>query len=357
MPQAPKPPDEAERVASLHKLNILDTPLEQRFDRITKMVCMMLGVPVSAFTLIDSERQWFKSIQGLHATENTLPESVCAYTILGDEIMVVPDAKQDRRFMDNPMINGEKADINFYAGCPVRAPDGRKIGSLCAIDMKPRDISPEHISALRDLGQMIEAELKVAHLSHTQNQLINELDTAKRLALIDPLTRLWNRAGIEDLIKREWADAIRRDQPLSFVMCDIDHFKKVNDTYGHPVGDIVIQEVAKRLLLGLRIEDAVGRVGGEEFLIILPGCPLENLFDTVERIRLSVVLEPIQTDAGLLNVTMSFGGTSEFPTPLSQTTQLIQIADEALYKAKTSGRNQTQVFKPRNIDILPKSLN
>jgi len=357
MPQAPKPADEEERLKSLHSLNILDTPLEHRFERITKMVCLMLGVPVSAFTLIDSERQWFKSIQGLHGTQNTLPESFCAYTILGDEIMVVSDAKNDERFIDNPMVNGQNDDISFYAGCPVRAPDGRKIGSLCAIDRKPRDMSPEHVYALRDLAQMIESELKVAQLSYSQNQLMAELDTARRLALIDPLTRVWNRAGIEDLIRREWAEAIRKDTPVAFAVCDIDHFKKVNDTYGHPVGDIVIQEVAKRLLLGLRTEDAVGRIGGEEFLIILPGCPLENLFDTLERIRLGVILEPIATSAGVLDITISCGGSSEFPTSLSQASQLIELADTALYKAKRAGRNQTQLVDPTTIDLLPQSLN
>lgn len=357
MPQAPKPPDEEERLKSLHSLNILDTPLEHRFERITKMVCLMLGVPASAFTLIDSERQWFKSIQGIHGTENTLQESFCAYTILGDEIMIVPDAKKDRRFTDNPMVTGQNDDISFYAGCPVRAPDGRKIGSLCAIDRKPRDLSPEHIYALRDLANMIESELKVAQLSHAQNQLMHELDTAKRLALIDPLTRVWNRAGIEDLVRREWAEAIRKEQPISFAICDIDHFKKVNDTYGHPVGDVVIQETAKRLLLGLRTEDAVGRIGGEEFMIILPGCPLENLFDTLERIRLGVILEPIVTSAGNLNITISCGGTGDTPSTLSQSSQLIELADNALYRAKRAGRNQTQLLDPMNIDLIPKALN
>lgn len=357
MPQAPKPADEKERVASLHKLNILDTPLEHRFESITRMVCMMLNVPVSAFTLIDAERQWFKSIQGLHATENTLPESMCAYTILEDEVMVVPDTKKDDRFSDNPMINGENADISFYAGCPVRAPDGRKIGSLCAIDMKPRDIPPEHIHILRDLAQMLESELKVAQLAHSQTQLMNELDTANRLAMIDPLTRIWNRSGIEDVIRREWAEAIRKETPVAMVMGDIDHFKRINDSYGHPVGDTVIQEVAKRLLLALRTEDAVGRVGGEEFLMILPNCSPEYLFDTIERIRLSIVLEPILTAAGPLDITMSFGGTVDIPSSLSLSSQLISAADQALYAAKKAGRNQTQLYRETSIDLIPARLN
>lgn len=353
MPQAPKPSDEKERLDSLLKLNILDTPLEHRFEKITRMVCRMLDVPVAAFTLVDSGRQWFKSIQGLHGAENTLNRSMCAYTILEDEMMVVPDARQDGRFTDNPMVNGEEYNISFYAGCPVRAPDGRKIGSLCAADIKPREMEPEQLLALRDFAEMIEAELKVADLEHTQNKLMSELDAANRLALIDPMTRIWNRAGIEEIVRREWAEAIRRDRPIAFVMADIDHFKKINDTYGHPVGDTVIQEVAKRLLYALRTEDALGRVGGEEFMLALPNCPLETLFPTVERIRLSLISQPIQTSAGEITVTMSFGGTAVIPTSLSQTSQLIKIADDALYKAKNAGRNQTQLANPGNVELLP----
>jgi len=343
MPQAPMPADQAQRRHSVQALNMLDTPLEPRFERITRMLCMLMDVPIAAFSLLDGERQWFKSIQGLNVTENTRRESFCAYTVLGDDVLVVEDVKKDDRFSDNPLVTGDP-NIGFYAGCPVRAPDGRKIGSLCAIDRQTRSMNPNHIEALRNLAQMIEAELKVAHLSKTQGDLMAELDTANRLALIDPLTRTWNRLGIMDILKREWSDGIRNQTPIGIVMADIDHFKRVNDTYGHAAGDEVIQQTTKRLLSTFRVEDALGRVGGEEFLILLPNCLPEHFFPTVERIRASVTEKPIETKSGPLPVTMSFGGTIVIPERGSDPAAFIKIADEALYKAKNGGRNKTEIL-------------
>ena len=342
MPVAPYGPDEDKQRESLHKTGLLDTPLEQRFDRITRMACMILDVPICAFTLIDGERQWFKSIQGMHGTENTRKDSFCAYTIQGSDMMIIEDANKDERFADNPLVVGNP-NIVFYAGCPVRAPDGRNIGSLCAIDLKTRKISAEQTQALRDLAEMVEAEVKVAQLSTSQNELITQLDTAQRLALIDPMTRIWNRAGMEEILNREYAVAVRKKTPIALAMCDIDHFKKINDTYGHDVGDTVIIESTKRIVASLRTEDAVARMGGEEFLIVMPGCTPDTLKSTLERIRHAVVDLAIPTDKAPIFSTMSFGGTVKVPTSETDILAMIKTADEALYRAKTSGRNRTEI--------------
>ena len=145
------------------------------------------------------------------------------------------------------------------------------------------------------------------------------------------------------MLKRECAEAARRKSSLGLVMCDIDHFKKVNDTHGHPVGDEVIREVARRLLGALRTEDAIGRIGGEEFLIVLPNCAPESLFATVERIRAKLIAEPVKTMAGDLNITMSFGALSVVPEKSTETDPLVKRADDALYKAKHGGRNRTEI--------------
>jgi len=131
--------------------------------------------------------------------------------------------------------------------------------------------------------------------------------------------------------------------PLGVVMADIDHFKSINDKYGHPVGDEVIREVAVRLLGALRTEDCVGRVGGEEFMLVMPACPEEDLHEALERIRHKIIADPVQTAAGPLNVTLSFGGVSAVPeTDESQT--LMKQADDALYQAKHAGRNCSMIY-------------
>lgn len=343
MVPAPRHKDDKNMRESLYKLNILDTPLEERFERITRMVCMTLGVPISAFSLIDGERQWFKSIQGLDATENTRAESFCAYTILGDDVMVVPDARKDIRFSTNPLVTGNP-NISFYAGCPVRAPDGRSIGSLCAIDNKTRDMNSQQVQALRDLAQMLESELKVAQLSKAQYDLINELDAANRLLLIDATTRLWNRDGMMDILSREWAAAIRKNEAISLVMAEIDDMRTITETHGDAAAELVTKEIAKRLLAMLRAEDAAARLENEKFLLLLTDCPADKCFDTAERIREGVTAKPIQLDNDqMLKVSMSFGAATGVPNIVLEPQDLISAAESGLTKAKSFGHNRTEL--------------
>ncbi|MDE1152607.1 MAG: sensor domain-containing diguanylate cyclase [Micavibrio sp.] len=343
MMEPPTPANESQRLDSLKKLNLLDTPIEERFERITRMLKRSLGVEIASFVLLDSDRQFFKSIQGLNSTETPRKDSFCAHLIASDDdSLYVGDAKKDPRFADNPLVTGAPG-ISFYAGCPVRSPDGQRIGALCAIDGKARDITEEELQMLKDFASMVETELRTETMKDAQQRLISELDQANRIALIDSMTRIWNRAGITELMKRECSEAARRRTAMGVVMCDIDHFKKVNDTHGHPVGDEVIREVAHRLLSALRTEDAIGRVGGEEFLIVLPNCAPESLFATVERIRAKLVAEPVATAAGELPITMSFGALSVVPEKAAEIDPLVKKADDALYKAKHGGRNRTEV--------------
>ncbi len=155
---APATENEAERQASLDRLGVVDTESEERFDRITRLAAALLGVPVSLVTFIDDQRQWFKSAEGVDMRETSRDAALCAHTILGDEMMVVPDATVDDRFADNPMVTGP-AHLRFYAGYPLRAPDGHRVGSLCVIDRRARDLSPRDRALLRDLAHLAEEEL------------------------------------------------------------------------------------------------------------------------------------------------------------------------------------------------------
>lgn len=340
MIEAPVFADERKRVQSLRSLHLLDTPIEERFERITRMVCRLLDVPMAYFNLIDEERQHYKSAQGFSATDASREAAICTHTLHEDRMMHVPDLAKDPRFHDNPYINGEMMSLGFYAGCPVRAPDGMPVGTLCAIDTKPRNLSEEQLSALVDLAAMVETELKAVSLSKAQSNLIVELGEAQRLAMIDPLTRLWNRAGIFSLVDREWHECARHHKPVTFVMADVDHFKKINDTFGHAGGDTVLRGVAKRLLESLRAEDALGRVGGEEFLMILTDCHPDNVFETVDRIRQSVSNTPIAEDGETYPVTLSLGVATAVPSEKMRAEELIKKADIALYRAKEDGRNR-----------------
>lgn len=164
------PPDEDKRLAVLRSLQILDTPPEERFDRITRIAVQLFKVPISLVTLIDANRQWFKSCQGLNLSETPRAISFCGHAILSDEILVIPDAKKDSGFSDNPLVTNAP-HIRFYAGCPLAVSEGHKLGTLCIWDHRPRRMGNEDLKALRDLASLAEDELSNLTLSRANTLL------------------------------------------------------------------------------------------------------------------------------------------------------------------------------------------
>ena len=159
-----KPLDEFDRVAELHDLRLLDTPAEERFDRLTRMAQRLLGVSIALVSLIDHDRQWFKSRQGLDATETPRNISFCGHAILADGPFVIEDASLDVRFADNPLVTGPLG-IRFYAGMPLQGPLGYKVGTLCLIDPTPRRFSRDDEAALRDLAALVMLEISNKELN------------------------------------------------------------------------------------------------------------------------------------------------------------------------------------------------
>ncbi len=176
---------------------------------------------------------------------------------------------------------------------------------------------------------------------------IVELQQSLRFAAThDFLTTLLNRSEILAALEREVSRGARDDKPASIILADIDHFKRVNDTLGHAAGDEVLKEVARRLKADLRPYDVVGRYGGEEFLVILPGCNVTNGCRRADDIRKLVAAKPISTPAGDTAVTVSLGVTSTGHARYCTPAEFLQEADTSLYAAKKNGRNRVEVFVP-----------
>ncbi len=173
------PHNEHDRLAQLHALDILDTGQEEVFDRITRLAAHIVEAPIVLISLIDEHRQWFKSRIGLAAEETHRDVAFCGYAILDDEVFVVPDASEDPRFADNPLVTGAP-DIRFYAGAPLILSDGVRLGTLCAIDTKPRQLTDDQLTALRDLAAVVIDELvlrqSLQSLAET-NRLLQEQTT------------------------------------------------------------------------------------------------------------------------------------------------------------------------------------
>lgn len=163
MKRPPKPSNELERIQVLQDLRVLDTEPEERFDRITRLVCRLFDCRIALVSLIDSDRQWFKSNYGLKATETERDISFCGHAILSSDALVVEDALLDSRFYDNPLVTGYP-HIRFYAGHPLKATTGHVLGTLCLIDDKPRQLSVDERATLSDFAELIEQELDNAEI-------------------------------------------------------------------------------------------------------------------------------------------------------------------------------------------------
>ena len=191
-----------------------------------------------------------------------------------------------------------------------------------------------------------------------QEQLMQAREELRIQATHDSLTGCWNRATVMDILARELARSKRERSWLGLTMFDLDHFKIINDTYGHAAGDVALKEVVSRMHHSVRPYDAIGRYGGEEFLVILPGCDEAAIQSQSERMRQSIMASPILFNDVPLSVSASFGATSAPPGNDLTLDQLMQNADEALYRAKRQGRNRV-VFTPSETTTsvaFPKSL-
>jgi diguanylate cyclase (GGDEF)-like protein len=334
MPEAPFMPDERRRLAAVHKTRLLGTPAEERFDRITRIAQQLFDVPMACIDIVGEKLAWLKSVQGFDGVEGLRRDSYCHYTVLSEDVMLVTDARCDPRVHDSALAESWV----FYAGTPLHF-DGARVGVLCIGDNKPRDFRPEQMRSLSDLGVMAEHEFSVAALSEAQVRLAASNEELEMKARIDVLTHLWNRGAIMELAETELAAGT--GAPSAVLMIDVDHFKSINDRFGHPAGDQVLRIVAATLRAGLRPMDAVGRYGGEEFLAVLSNLGLEEALQAAERLRQDVSSALVQFEQHMIAVTCSIG--IAMAADQESLSALIGRADHALYRAKASGRNCVEV--------------
>jgi GAF domain-containing protein len=156
----PIPQNETERMRALRSYKILDTKPEERFDELTQLAAIICGVPISLITLIDADRQWFKSKVGLEISETPRAQAFCTHAIMQPQMFEVPDAAEDARFAKNPLVTGDP-NIRFYAGAPLATSDGHLLGTMCVLDRKPRTLTAEQKTALEILGRQVVANMEL----------------------------------------------------------------------------------------------------------------------------------------------------------------------------------------------------
>lgn len=350
--EAPQPANESKRLSTLRLYDVLDTPRERAFDDITKLAAYICDVPIVLVSLVDDDRQWFKSKVGLEFTQTPRNISFCAHAILHPgELLTVPDASQDERFKGNPIVTGDP-NIRFYTGAPLVTMEGEALGTLCVLDRVPRELSPAQRDALQALARQVVAQLELRRAMATLERQRQEQDRRQReleayqgrledinqvlarQSATDSLTGLENRRAFDRVLNEESSRTERSHSPLSLAIIDVDHFKLYNDEFGHLAGDEALQQVALVLQAQARTYDHVARYGGEEFAVVLPDTSRESALLVADRIRAAVqasrwVLKPITVSIGVATT-----------TKVSDSMTILERADRGLYQAKEQGRNR-----------------
>jgi diguanylate cyclase (GGDEF)-like protein len=312
---------ETARLCTLEDLDILDSPNEEAFDRITRLARRLFDVPIAIVSFIDGHRQWYKSCQGLERSEVPREDSFCRYVMAYGTPLVVPDARLDPRFSENPYVRTDQG-VRFYAGLPLQISGGNTLGTLCLIDFMPREFGQGQLEIMYDLAHIVTNELRL-----------------RLCADRDSLTGVATRRAFKEEAGRMVALAIRHHHPLSLISLDLDYFKHTNDALGHAAGDRVLVRTMARCASLLRESDVIGRLGGEEFSILLPGTDQAGAVEVAEKLRLAVEANEIQLDKATIKTTASFG-VAAINSSARDVESLLEQADKALYEAKAGGRNR-----------------
>jgi diguanylate cyclase (GGDEF)-like protein len=315
------PDNESYRVSLLNSIGILDTGPDERFDRLTRIAQRLFNVPVALVSLIDSNRQWFKSCIGLNTIETSRDISFCGHAILGDDIFLINDAKADGRFADNPLVTGEP-HIRFYAGFPLSLTDEVRVGTLCLADTVPRQFSAQDLQLLRDLGNMAQQELR-----------------SFAAATLDHLTGLLNRRGFLPMAERTLELCRRTQSSVVMLYCDLNEFKTINDRFGHAEGDHVLKVFADILRSTFRSCDVVARLGGDEFVALLVNTDAIGTSAAIRRIEEQLASNVKLAGRGY-SVGCSIGSATFEPGALSDIETMLSASDKQMYATKAISKKQ-----------------
>lgn len=294
-------------------LDLLGPGPDERFDRLTRLAQRLFDTPIALLSLEGSERPWFQSRFVRDTLEAPRELAFLTYASPEDDVLVVPDARADERFRDHPLVV-DLPEIRFFAGCPVRAPDGSPLGTLCVIDHEPREVREEDVAALRDLAWMLEQDLRSLSLAST-----------------DALTGLTNRRGFDSIAAHTIAVCRRVGEPATLLYFDLDDFKVVNDTLGHAAGDRVLRSFSRHLRSTFRDSDVVARIGGDEFCVLLTSATTED----VQR-PLALLRGRLKTREGEPSAEFSVGVATYDPARHESVQALVDDADLRMYRDKGS---------------------
>jgi diguanylate cyclase (GGDEF)-like protein len=329
---------------------VIEALSDDTYRDLTQIATVLFNVPMAAITILDGTTQWLRARQGLALEQTPRREAFCEYTVHSPSgQMVVNDARDDERFKEFPLVSGP-TEVRFYAGVVLVTPDRETIGAMCVMDTRPRQASAHQMAALTALARQVVSLLELArsmealerHISErawyeerlqdSYRMLQQKTEHLTRQALSDPLTGIANRRAFEQDLARWQAEAKSGNCRFTLALVDLDHFKPLNDHYGHPAGDVVLRNICDSIRPVVSEDIVLARVGGDEFALLIRGS-LSAAHLVLERVRQAV--ENVGTSYG---ITASIGAT--FFQEGDEANQMVVRADAALYRAKGQGRNR-----------------
>ncbi len=331
-----------QRYRILHDAEVHDA------SQIAATVSLVLGMPRVVICLNERYRCWYAATHGVSGQDLETLLAFCANASLAESTFLVADTRKEAYFAREAAVSGP-AGVVFFAGAPISDPDGKRFGTLCLIDDRPRSLNQAQMQILEHFAALISQDIC---LRSAGRYAIRDLIEAEKdkcalydLAVTDPLTRALNRRAFFRFAEREVLRAARHDTALSVILFDIDHFKPVNDTHGHACGDKVLVKLAQLILSGIRDEDLFGRIGGEEFALVLPETNVDAAICIANRLRQKVEETGFESPKGAFGITVSMGVSSPAPAEVDILTA-VDRADKSLYRAKNLGRNRVEVLLP-----------
>lgn len=326
-------PAEAERLEALHDQAILDTPPSPDFDALARLAAQACDAPVAGIGLLDRDRLWFKARVGALPAE--LPASAClaeeTAQALGG-LLCVPDLSDDSRFQMHP-VRTACPEWRFYAGAVIHDEAGHALGVVSVASPEARQLDAGQRQALADVARLAWHAID----AHAQRR------TLARQAITDPLTGLANRAHFDQALNVELAHAMRRGEPFTVLVMDLDGFKEINDGFGHAAGVDVLRAVAERIQAQVRTGDVVARFGIDEFGVVMRHGGRDDAQVLARRI-VRAVAGPITLSSGdTVGVGISVG-MAAYDDDIESVRTLLAQADQALFEAKRQNEKRWKMF-------------
>ena len=331
----PRPDNESERLAALRRYRQLDRVAEKDFELLTKVAAEICDVPYALISLVDDEHVSTVASIGMPNAIFDRDQACCSWAILQDGLLEIADLGLDDRTARLRLLTED--GMRMYAGTSLSTKDGFHIGTLCVLDRQPRSLSDRQRELLAGLARQVMALLD---LREHEQMLTAALAREQYLASVDILTGLLNRRVLFERFDAEIDRSRRYNTPLSLAMIDLDHFKAINDTFGHAAGDAVLGKVGDIIRACIRSSDIAGRYGGEELCVVLPQTDAEGAYALAESLRKLIEESVISIDGKTIAVTASIG-VAALHADSKGAQQVLMAADEALYRAKRAGRNRT----------------